>query len=132
MAHTSILNVEQLRRDAKRLSRAQGLTHSQALDRLAVERGYPNWSQLVKRHPVSTVASAPAAKSAPLSGAAVRQMLGLPKMDVSRAEEKTILGIVKRFSDVVGDAIEVRPLSLLMDMTSSRDLAEPRSGYPKC
>jgi hypothetical protein len=40
--------LDQLRRDAKRLVRKGALSHSQALDRIAAERGYKNWSLLAK------------------------------------------------------------------------------------
>lgn len=41
--------IEQLKRDAKRLARESLLPHSHALDQVAASRGYANWSQLMKR-----------------------------------------------------------------------------------
>jgi hypothetical protein len=40
--------VDFLRRAAKKLARAEGILHSHALDRLAKEHGYKNWSLLQK------------------------------------------------------------------------------------
>lgn len=41
--------IEQFKRDAKRLARADSLSHSGALDQIAASHGYANWSQLAKR-----------------------------------------------------------------------------------
>lgn len=41
--------IDQLKRNAKRLAKEKGLTHSQALDILANELGYKNWSLLHKQ-----------------------------------------------------------------------------------
>lgn len=43
--------VELLKRAAKKLARQEGIIHSSALDRLANERGYKNWS-LLRKHAV--------------------------------------------------------------------------------
>jgi len=40
--------IERFKREAKQLVRVSGLTHSQALDQIAVANGYPNWSLLMK------------------------------------------------------------------------------------
>lgn len=40
--------VDQLRRDAQRLRKQQSLTHYEALNRVAVEHGYRNWSLLAR------------------------------------------------------------------------------------
>jgi len=115
MAQSSYLNIQQLRRDAKRLAREKNLTHSQVLDQLARERGYPNWSQLMKHG--AAPALPPAVAQAPaMPQAVIREMLGLPKMDVSTDEQKTIMAIVKRFCDVVGDSLELRPISMMLDL----------------
>lgn len=45
--------IERLKREAKRRSRATDLTHSQALDLVAVEHGFRNWSLLAKRSEAS-------------------------------------------------------------------------------
>jgi hypothetical protein len=49
-SHTTS-QVEFLKRAAKKLARTEGILHSQALDRLAKERGYKNWS-LLQKHAV--------------------------------------------------------------------------------
>lgn len=45
----SLAQIEFLKRKAKTLSRTASLTHSQALDRVAAECGFKNWSLLAKR-----------------------------------------------------------------------------------
>ncbi|MGJ7530170.1 YozE family protein [Variovorax sp. GB1P17] len=40
--------LEQLKREAKKLTRATSVSHAEALDRLAVENGFANWSLLAK------------------------------------------------------------------------------------
>ncbi|EGK70637.1 hypothetical protein METUNv1_03106 [Methyloversatilis universalis FAM5] len=40
--------LERFRREAKKLSRESSITHSEALDRIAIRRGFKNWSLLVK------------------------------------------------------------------------------------
>src|ERR1051326_9170364 len=44
----TISQFEALKREAKRLKRAAGATHSQALDRVAKDHGFANWSLLAK------------------------------------------------------------------------------------
>jgi len=46
--------IEQLKRAAKKLTRTSSLTHAEALDRLAVENGFKNWSLLTKHSNRST------------------------------------------------------------------------------
>lgn len=46
-------HVERLKRAAKKLARQEGIPHSSALDRLAHELGYRNWS-LLQKHAVPT------------------------------------------------------------------------------
>lgn len=116
MARVSILNIQQLRRDAKRLAREKNLTHSQVLDQLARERGYPNWSQLMKHGAAPALPPATAAQAPAMAQALPRGLLGLPLMDVSKEEQKTIMAIVKRYCDVVGDALELRPISMMLDL----------------
>ena len=53
----STAQVEQFRRNAKRLGRTLSISHSEALDRIAVKHGFKIWSLLSKH---STPASAPA------------------------------------------------------------------------
>jgi hypothetical protein len=45
----SSAELAQMRRDAKRISKQERLTHSEALDYLAAKHGYANWSLLSKR-----------------------------------------------------------------------------------
>lgn len=40
--------VERMKRDAKKLRKAEGIAHHEALDRIAAERGFRNWSLLAK------------------------------------------------------------------------------------
>lgn len=44
----SAAQIEQLRRNAKRLARTLSIPHSEALDRMAVQQGFRNWSLLSK------------------------------------------------------------------------------------
>lgn len=44
----STAQLERFRRDAKKLCRESSITHSEALDRIAVQQGFTNWSLLVK------------------------------------------------------------------------------------
>ena len=53
----SAARIEQLKRDAKKLVRATSLTHSEALDRLANQNGFTNWSLLAKHAGRSASAS---------------------------------------------------------------------------
>ena len=48
MQKITVQKVEALRRLAKLLSRAEDICHSHALDRLAQDRGFKNWSMLQK------------------------------------------------------------------------------------
>jgi Glyoxalase superfamily protein len=43
--------IERLKREAKKLRKQEGTTHSQALDKLAQQKGYKNWSLLMKAQP---------------------------------------------------------------------------------
>lgn len=71
--HTSLsaAQVEQLRRNAKRLGRTLSIPHSEALDRVAAQQGFSNWSLLSKH---SSTGSAPSATQppAPTPTAAIR------------------------------------------------------------
>ena len=42
--------VEYLKRQAKKLSKATGIRHFEALDKIAQEKGHPNWKQLIKKN----------------------------------------------------------------------------------
>ena len=50
MSKLSTINIEYLKREAKQLCRNSSLTHSAALDQIATENGYLNWSLLMKHH----------------------------------------------------------------------------------
>lgn len=52
----SLADLDQLRRNAKRLARQRGFTHTRALDELAQEKGVSNWSLLAKRVHANTQA----------------------------------------------------------------------------
>lgn len=54
-ASISAAEVEQLRRNAKRLGRNLSIPHSEALDRIAAHQGFKNWS-LLSKHSASTAA----------------------------------------------------------------------------
>jgi hypothetical protein len=43
-----LLNLDNLRREAKKLKKASGITHSKALDKIAAGEGYNNWALLMK------------------------------------------------------------------------------------
>lgn len=43
------LNVERLKREAKKISKESGVTHSEALDWIAQREGFKNWSLLMNR-----------------------------------------------------------------------------------
>jgi hypothetical protein len=74
--------IEQLKRDAKRLAQESLLPHSNALDQVAASRGYANWSQLMKH-------------SAPLqAGSATTQTPRLPFL-FSRTAEAMCLAMRK-------------------------------------
>lgn len=45
----SVAQLEQFRRNAKRLARQQGIPHNEALDQIAREHGFKNWSLLSKQ-----------------------------------------------------------------------------------
>lgn len=55
--------IEQLRRNAKRLARTLSIPHSEALDRLAVQQGFRNWSLLSKHAPKTSQAGPEASEA---------------------------------------------------------------------
>jgi hypothetical protein len=59
----TLAQLEQFRRDAKRLARANSISLHQALDRIAAAQGFKNWSLLAKR-----VAANPAVQASPATG----------------------------------------------------------------
>lgn len=60
--------LERFRREAKKLSRALSIRHSEALDRIAVQNGFTNWSLLSKHSGGAAIASAAAPKPSRPSG----------------------------------------------------------------
>jgi hypothetical protein len=50
----SIAQIEHFKREAKVMVRSSALSHSQALDQLALQQGWPNWSLLMKHSQAST------------------------------------------------------------------------------
>jgi hypothetical protein len=117
MAQTSTTGISQLRRNAKRLARAQNLTYSQALDIEATGQGFANWSQLVKQcGRMQSAEPTPPSPRPTLTRAQVQEMLGLPRMKAGREEHKKIMAIVLRYARLVDADLEVQPLSLMMDI----------------
>ena len=55
----SAARVEQFRRNAKRLGRTLSIPHSEALDRVAAEQGFKNWSLLSKHSAPALTLGAP-------------------------------------------------------------------------
>lgn len=51
--------IQRLKREAKRLQRADSIRLAQALDRVAVARGYKNWSLLMKHRPSDAIERQP-------------------------------------------------------------------------
>lgn len=49
----SFSQLERFRREAKKLKRELSITHSEALDRIAAQHGFKNWSLLVRHSAVS-------------------------------------------------------------------------------
>lgn len=64
----SPLQLERFRREAKKLGRALSICHSEALDRIAVQNGFTNWSLLSKHSDSSSQAVADAPKPLRPSG----------------------------------------------------------------
>lgn len=59
MRTVSSARFEILKRQASRLKKDFGITHSQALDRVAIENGYSNWSRLAKSVDSKVIPSKP-------------------------------------------------------------------------
>lgn len=45
------LNIEWMKREAKRLKKETGLTHMECLDKLAQQHGFAHWKAFLKAHP---------------------------------------------------------------------------------
>lgn len=54
MSTITAAQIEQIKRAAKKLTRTSTLTHAEALDHLAIENGFKNWSLLAKQSNHST------------------------------------------------------------------------------
>jgi hypothetical protein len=63
--------LDQLRRDAKRLSRSLSITHSEALDRIAAQHSFKNWSLLAKHSAGGVAGPAPSPSASPRVAAPV-------------------------------------------------------------
>lgn len=110
--------LEQFRRDAKRLAKDSDLAHSQALDQIARQHGFQNWSLLVKHSADKQVE--PARDTARFDVPSARAVLGnslLPvRMNASKQEVLLIARIVDRFQNLVGNSVPVDRLSVMMDI----------------
>lgn len=71
----SSVQLERFRRDAKKLSRELSITHSAALDRIAAQQGYKNWSLLAKHSEESWAPSPATVQSTTTPLGAVRYYL---------------------------------------------------------
>lgn len=118
--------LEQLKRNAKRRARADGLPLHQVLDAEAVQRGFANWSLLVRDAdkaqafdglltPAQASSDGPARSPAGPPGE-----VGWPSLmsRLSGGETKLIMTIVGRFFELVGDTAPLDRLSVVMDMTA--------------
>ena len=47
---STTINIERLKREAKKIHKETGMTHVQALDHLAAKFGFAKWSLLMKHH----------------------------------------------------------------------------------
>lgn len=47
-SYTTTKSIDQLKRDAFQLKKAEGIPHHEALKRVALQEGYPSWELLVK------------------------------------------------------------------------------------
>lgn len=64
--------LDQLRRDAKRLSRSLSITHSEALDRFAAQHSFKNWSLLAKHSAAGTAGPSLSPSATPRKAAPVQ------------------------------------------------------------
>lgn len=114
--------LDQLRRNAKRQSRERNLSHTQALDEQAREKGFSNWSTLAKQ--VNRAAPALPATlkrvSPPASSPAISSAAAGPFMGASREELQLILQIVRRYESLLTEALPESDLpprvSMMMDL----------------
>ena len=119
--------LDRLRSDAKRIRKAENISHSQALDQIAVQHGFKNWSLLHRSAVASQAAAAPQEPAAPARLAdeptsPARKVAHLPassglqiRMDASRTEVMVMKSIVERYERLVGVA-NVDLLSTMMDL----------------
>ena len=52
-------HIEYLRRQAKKLGRANGISHNEAIDQIAQANGYSTWALMMKHHPEKNAQGAP-------------------------------------------------------------------------
>ena len=71
MSTRTSAQIEQLKRAAKKLTRTSTLTHAEALDRLAIQNGFKNWSLLAKHGNRTTVVPPVPPVPAPTGAAAM-------------------------------------------------------------
>lgn len=122
--------LDRLRSDAKRIRKAENISHSQALDQIAIQHGFKNWSLLHRSAVASNAAAAPPTSSispasTPLSDKQAvpdRAVAHLPtssgpqlRMDASRSEVMVMKSIVERYERLVG-VENVDRLSTMMDL----------------
>ena len=116
----TVAQLEQLRRDAKKLARTQPqLSHHQVLDQMAQSQGFQNWSLLAKHvedggvEPVKRrIAYLP--HRAPKASEAAGH--GRLRMEATRSEIQLILAIVKRFEAITEGGVPLERLTLVMDV----------------
>ena len=119
--------VAQLRRNAKRLAKSENVSHARALDNIAQQHGFSNWS-LLSRKAASWAppksAGSPAeqhqevprqAKSGPPNEAPM-DARPLPALMASQDDSLYIRAIIERFERITQGAWPQGRLSLLMDL----------------
>ncbi len=117
----SLAEVEQLRRNAKRAARTQDLSHTQALDEQARQKGFPNWATLMKHaeqpaeEQLRTSASL-AASGAPAPSPTTAMPVGLPLMNATRHELELIIAIVERFERLMGEPLGTGSMPTRMEL----------------
>lgn len=116
--------LDQLRRNAKRQSRERNLSHTQALDEQAREKGFSNWSTLAKQvnraapawpsdssdssssQPFSAASSPASSPSlSPIASPTSRSATSAPFLGASRDELQLILHIVRRYESLLTEAL---------------------------
>lgn len=111
------LEVEQLRRDAKREGRELSISHAEALNRIASRHGFQNWS-LLMRH-VDHGSAKPTPVTVRVNPAELHAALSLPRMEATREEYLLIAAIAARYQDLAGadfPNIFADRMTLMMDI----------------